>query len=65
MKSHIGATMFLVKRSIYSSLTRQNLNTKSSTEAELVEVDDLMYIIIWTKYFLEDQGYIVTGNVVY
>ncbi len=33
------------------------LNTKSSTESELVGVDDMMLIIIWTRYFLLEQGY--------
>ena len=49
--------MSLGKGSVYSSSTRQKLNTKSSTEAELVAVDDLMPMIIWTQYFLEEQGY--------
>jgi hypothetical protein len=36
MKSHTGAAMSMGKGSVYSSSTRQKLNTKSSTEAELV-----------------------------
>jgi hypothetical protein len=59
MKSHTGATMSIGKGSIYSKSTRQKLNTKSSTEAELVGVDDLMPQVLWTKYFLEAQGYVV------
>jgi hypothetical protein len=43
MQSHTGGTMTLEKGSIYSTSTRQKLNTKSSTEAaELVGVDDVM-----------------------
>jgi hypothetical protein len=45
--------------------TRQKLNTKSSTEAELVGVDDAMSLIVWTKHFMEAQGYIASDNVVY
>jgi KUP system potassium uptake protein len=45
--------------------TRQKINTKSSTEAELVGVDDAMSLIIWTKNFLEAQGYHASDNVVY
>jgi len=48
MKSHTGATMLLGKGSIYSTSTRQKLNTKSSTEAELVGVDDVMPMVLWT-----------------
>jgi hypothetical protein len=65
MKSHTGATMTLGKGSVYSASTRQKLNTKSSTEAELVGVDDLMPQILWTRYFLEAQGYDVHENTVY
>jgi hypothetical protein len=59
MKSHTGATMTMGKGSIYSSSTRQKLNTKSSTEAELVAVDDAMPMVLWTRYFLQEQGYVV------
>ena len=57
MKSHTGGTMSLGKGSAYSASTRQKLNTKSSTEAELVGVNDLMPQVLWTRYFLEAQGY--------
>eukprot|EP00978_Attheya_sp_CCMP212_P016681 scaffold43944_cov59-Attheya_sp.AAC.7 len=64
MRSHTGATMSLGKGSIYSTSTRQKLNTKSSTEAELVGVSDAMSQILWTRYFMEVQGYGVDENVV-
>eukprot|EP00978_Attheya_sp_CCMP212_P046656 scaffold403813_cov59-Attheya_sp.AAC.3 len=64
MRSHTGATMSLGKGSIYSTSTRQKLNTKSSTEAELVGVSDAMSQILWTRYFTEAQGYGVDDNVV-
>jgi hypothetical protein len=41
------------------------LNTKSSTEAEVVAVDDMMPQVIWSRYFLEAQGYGVTDNIVF
>lgn len=64
-RSHTGATMTLGRGSIYSSSTKQKLNTRSSTEAELVAVDDVMHQILWTRYFLEAQGYTVSDNIVY
>ena len=39
------------------------LNTKSSTEAELVGVYDALPDILWRKYFLEAQGYKIEHNV--
>ena len=38
MKSHTGGAMSLGKGTIYGTLSKQKLNTKSSTEAELVGV---------------------------
>lgn len=65
MRSHTGAMVSLGKGSVYSASTRQKLNTKSSTEAELVGVDDAMSMILWTRQFMEGQGYKVEENVVY
>ena len=42
--------------------TKQKLNTRSSTESELVGVDDMMPIVVWSRYFLMAQGYGVTQN---
>ena len=50
MRSHTGGAMSLGKGIIYGALTHQKLNTKSSTEAELIGVDDLMPQILWTRY---------------
>ena len=44
---------------------KQKLNTRSSTEAELVGVDDAVNMILWTKLFLEAQGYKISTNVLY
>jgi hypothetical protein len=65
MKSHTGATMSLGKGAAYSRSMRQRLNTKSSTEAELVGVDDVMPQVLWTRYFLEAQGYTVRDSIIY
>jgi Reverse transcriptase (RNA-dependent DNA polymerase) len=65
MKSHTGGTMSLGKGSIYSTSTRQKLNTKSSTEAELVAVADVMPQVLWTKYFLSAQGYEIETSTIY
>jgi hypothetical protein len=45
-----------------SASTEQKLNTRSSTESELVSVDDMMPIIIWTGYFLLSQRYGIVKN---
>jgi hypothetical protein len=62
MRSQTGGTMSLGKGSVYSGSLRQKLNTRSSTEAELVGVDDMMSMILWTQLFLQAQGYEVKTN---
>jgi hypothetical protein len=42
--------------------TKQKLNTRSSTDIELVGINDMMPIILWTRYFLLSQGYGVVEN---
>ena len=53
MKSHTGSVMKMVKESIHLKSTKQKLNTKISTEAELVVADDIIPDIVWTRYFLK------------
>ena len=52
-KSHSGRALTMDKGSINNILTKQKLNTKSSTEAELVGVNDILMYVIWTKHFME------------
>ena len=64
MRSHTGATMSLGSGVICSVSTKQKINTRSSTEAELVGVDDVVSKILWTKQFIEAQDFTVE-NIVY
>ncbi len=66
-RSHTGATMrFGDKGGAVQCLSRkQELNTRNSCEAELVAVDDMSVMILWTKLFLENQGYKVEKNILY
>ena len=57
MKSHTGIAIILGQGLIYGSSTKQRLNTKSSTEAELVGVSDGLNTVIWCRNFLIEQGY--------
>ena len=43
---------------------KQKLNTKSSTEAKLVAVDDVSVLALWTKLLMEAQGYPIHENIV-
>jgi hypothetical protein len=65
MRSHTGATMSLGVGCLYSILRMQKLNTRRSTESELVGINDAMLLIFWTRNFLIGQGFHVADNVVY
>ena len=41
------------------------MNTKSSTEAELVGIDDAMGQVLWTRHFLAAQGEYVPTTTIY
>jgi hypothetical protein len=62
MRSLTGEVFKMGKGFPINSSTKQKLNTRSSTESELVAVIDMMPIVLWTHYFLMAQGYGVTEN---
>ena len=60
MGSHSGIIMLLGKGTAYSTSCKQKLNTKSSTEAKLVAIDDAMGQILSTGNFVIGQGINIT-----
>ena len=50
---------------VQSGSSKQKLVTRSTCEAELVGADDASTEILWTKSFLEAQGYEVRENILY
>jgi hypothetical protein len=63
MKSHTGGLGSLGKGAVVSLSSKQKLNSTSSTEGELIGASDMMPKVIWTRYFLDEQGYSVKDNV--
>ena len=64
-KSHTGSGMTYGKGFPQTSSRKQRLNTRSSTEAELVGADDTLTMILWTQLFMEAQGYDIQKNILY
>ena len=56
MKGHTGATCTMGHGSIYSNSLKQKLVARSSMEAELIRVHDILPQILWTCNFLIAQG---------
>jgi hypothetical protein len=65
MRGHTGGCMSLGKGMQLSVSTKQKMNSRSSTETEIIAVDDLMPSLIWTNYFLESQGYTSNNTLLY
>ena len=49
--------MTMGKGAIQLGSSKQNLNSRSSCEAELIGADDAATKILWTRFSLEAQGY--------
>ncbi len=62
---HTGAILTFGAGAITSSLNKQKLNTKSSTESKLVAMYDKLGDILWTRHFLEAQDYMISANIVF
>jgi ribonuclease HI len=56
-RGHTGIVICVGEGAIYCSSTKQKVNGKSSTEAEIIGVSDGLSQLLWTKNFLEAQGY--------
>ena len=64
-RSHTGMGLTLGKGCPITKSQKQKLNTRSSTEGELVGADDASQMILWTKLFMEAQGYDIHKNILY
>ena len=57
--------MTMGKGAVISNSGKQKLNTRSSTEAELVAADDTVGQMVWAGLFLKAQQYPLEGNVLH
>ena len=62
-RSYTGGVMKMGTWVIQSGSMKQKLNTRSSTEAEIVGVDDMAAKIFWTKLFIEAKGYQIEKSI--
>ena len=65
MKSHTGGCISFGIGVLLAMSTKQKLNTKSSTEAEVVGASDYLPNCIWTRMFMEAQGYKMEESIYY
>ena len=62
MRVHTGGCITLGSDMIHCKSSKQKLNTKSSTETQVVGASDYIPFTIQVKYFIEAQGYAVEKN---
>jgi hypothetical protein len=65
MKSQTGGCMSFGLGVIHGRTNKQKLNSKSTTESEVIGVSDYLPYNIWTCNFMEVQGYVLKENVLY
>ena len=65
MKGHSGITLKLGKGHPTSISTKQKLNTRSSTETEVVTTYDALPQILWTNNFIKAQGWDYEDTILY
>ena len=65
MRGHTGGGLSMGIGFPVSASKKQKLNTRSSTESEIVSVDDLMPAILWSRLFVEAQGYSTNESIIY
>ena len=65
MRSQTGGCISMGRGTVHGRSSKQKLNTKSSTEAEVVGMSEYIPYTIWVRNFLEAQGYTISSNKVY
>ena len=65
MKSRTGAILTMGKGAVISDSTKQKVNSRSSTEAELKGVADEIVKVEWVRKFIKEQGFKANRNVIF
>jgi hypothetical protein len=65
MRGHTGGAMSFGTGIIHGKASKQRLNTKSSTETEVVGAINYLPYNMWMQHFMEAQGYMLDKNVYY
>ena len=65
MHGHTGGDHVIGTRVGTQHVKKEKLNTKSSTEAELIRAYDALPQMLWKKYFIEAQVYGIDEDIMY
>ena len=65
MRGHTGGAMTMGRGYPLDTSTKHKLNSRNSTESEIIAVDNLISQILWTRLFMKAQGVEVRDNILY
>ena len=65
MRGHTGGIISMGHGTVIDGCSKQKINTKSSTESEIVGVSDFLPYTMWVSYFFKGQGYALKRNIFY
>ena len=65
LKSHTGSIFTLGKGAICNDSSKQKVNARRSTEAELISINNKIVKIMWMKRFIKNQGFYINLNIIY
>ena len=64
-KGHTGSILTFGHGTTTSSSNKHKIPSKSSTESKIIGLHDKSSDVLWTRYFLEAQGYTISSDIVY
>ena len=64
-KGHTGAMLTMGGGALINVSRKHKLNIGSSTKLKLISIANVLRILMWSKYFMEAQGYTIKNNVLY
>ena len=65
MRGHTGGTMSMGIGTLHNKSSKQKLNTRSTTESEVVGVSEYLPYDLWQVNFFREQGYEIRNNIIY
>jgi len=65
MRGHTGGVMSMGVGCVHHKSSKQKLNTKSSTESEVIGASDYVPWTVWLQSFLKHQGYDLSASYYY
>ena len=65
MRGHTGGAMSMGIGTIHCKSSKQKINTRSTTESELVGVSEYLPYPLWQVNFWKEQGYEIRNHYIY